>query len=993
MGLPKKFDRVNAAIAAGVWLTSLILYVKTQSPTLSFWDCGEFIACSYILGIPHPPGTPTYILFGRLASMIPIFDDIAARINLLSGLCSSIAAMFGYLLGVRVLRQWFRNSRGWYNRLLIYAGAAAGAMFLAFSRTQWNNGVEAEVYGMSMLLMFAIAWLTMIYLEHRDSRFANKIMLLAVYLAFLGIGVHLTTLLILPITIVAFTLKKDTPTRYWFILGAFFAVELYLILALSSFPGEVKYFVPAIICGIVFIFYMLSFERIPWQLLVVGLGFVLSAIPGVARLLEFKGNVYHVVGVVGFIALIIFGLYLIFDHLRRKRSDIETVEGALVAGIFVLVAALLSGISQLGLQNGLEGYHVFMVITVLLGLSISMFIWRYISLPILVAMVGPSMIILGVREFFWGTIISAGVVIVLGLVWKVSGWRTALFIIVMAAAGYSTHLFPPIRSAMKPYINENNPSSSLQATIDFYERKQYGSQSMTERMFKRRGEWENQFGEQIRMGFWGFFEDQYGFPDKGFVVAAILGLLGIWEACRRRPEMGVYLTVLLLVTTVGLVLYMNFADGARQTPYDAWLEVRDRDYFFTPGFMLFGLLMGMGITALVQLVCEFTRYFTPIARKLIWYTIPVLFLLPVQTVADNYFYCDRSRNHIAYDYAWNILQSCEPNAVLLTYGDNDTFPLWCMQEVFGVRRDVKTVCCALANGTWYIKQVRDYMGLDIGWSDQEIDDLRPYRTKDGKTFRLQDMVADAIMARNASKRPIHFSLLANPGSRRYDGVQIDSLLEMNGLTYHLTGTPVKEGIRVNVESNTDLMIKSGKLKYEGWTDPGVFRDEMTERSVAGVADRFMALAEALIKESRWKEASDVLEFAADSVYKNQDAIETLMSVVAETGDTARLYAIMREYPGADSQMTARIMSRAFQRVGNGAGAREALLQLIEKYPKNREALDELMKLYIADKDVAAMISVLETWMQNNPNDKEVAGALAELKKQLEQVRPKGDTTP
>ena len=139
MGLPKKFDRVNAAIGAAVWLTSLILYVRTQSPTMSFWDCGEFVACSYILGIPHPPGTPTYILFARLATMIPIFDDVAARVNLLSGLCSSLAALFGYLLGVRVLRHWFLNSPGRYSRFLIYAGAAAGALFFACSRTQARN--------------------------------------------------------------------------------------------------------------------------------------------------------------------------------------------------------------------------------------------------------------------------------------------------------------------------------------------------------------------------------------------------------------------------------------------------------------------------------------------------------------------------------------------------------------------------------------------------------------------------------------------------------------------------------------------------------------------------------------------------------------------------------------------------------------------------------------------------------------------------------------
>jgi uncharacterized membrane protein YiaA len=992
MGLPKKFDRVNAAIAAAVWLTSLIMYVLTQAPTMSFWDCGEFIACSYILGIPHPPGTPTYILFARLATMMPTFDDIAARVNVFSGLCSSLAVLFAYLLGVRVLRQWFEKTPDRYGRFLIYAGAASGSLFLAFGRTQWGNAVEAEVYGMSMLIMFAIAWLTMVFLEHRETLFGNKIMLLAVYLAFLGIGVHMTTLLILPITIVAFSLKKDTPAKFWFILAAFFAVELYLILALSSLPGEIPFYLPVIVCGIVYIFYMLSFERIAWQLVAVGGGFFATTTPGIALAFELKQPLFTWIGLAFFAALISFGLYLIVDHRNRLRQGVEPVGGALTAGIFVVVTALLTGITKLGLQNGPDGYHVFLFLSIVLAVSLGVFIWRYINLPILIALVGPTMIILGVREFFWGTLISAAIILVLGLIWKVSGWRTALFVLVMAVTGYSTHLFPPIRSSLDPYINENNPSESLDATIDFYERKQYGSQSMTERMFKRRGEWENQFGNHIRMGFWGFFQEQYGFPRWTFAIAVLLGLLGLWEACRRRPEMGVYLTVLLLVATAGLVLYMNFADGVRQTPYDAWTEVRDRDYFFTPGFMLFGLLMGLGITAAVQLTRDLTQRFSAVPRNAILYTVPVLFLLPVETAAVNHYYCDRSDVYIPYDYAYNILQSCEPNAVLLTYGDNDTFPLWCMQEVYGVRRDVKSVCCALANGTWYIKQVRNYMGLELGWTEQEIDDLRPFRTQDGKSFRLQDMVADAVIAHNSSKRPIQFSLLANPGSRRYYGDQIDSLLEMRGLTYILTRGPAASGVRVPIESNAGLLMKSGKLMYRGWTDPTVYRDEMTQRSIAGVTDRFMALAEVMMREKRWVEAADVLTFVADSVDRSTEVIETLLSVVAETGDSARLETFKRDFPEADSQMIALASARARNRAGD-ATAKDSLRALLEKYPDYRDGLDELMKIYIAERDFAGMVGALETWMRHNPNDKDVQDALTQLRSELERVKSRGGDTP
>jgi hypothetical protein len=281
MGLPKKFDRVNAAVAAAVWLVSVVVYVRTQAPTLSFWDCGEFIACSYIFGIPHPPGTPTFLLFGRLATLIPTFTDIAARVNFLSGFCSSLAAMFSYLLGVRIVRRWFSGDGSTYNRLLIYAGPAAGALFLAFGKTQWGNSVEAEVYGMSMLLLFAIAWLTMVYFDNQDTVTGTKVLLVAVYLAYLGIGVHMTTFLVLPISIVVFVLKKNTPLKYWFLVATFFCIELYLIFALSAYPGEIPFYLPVTVAGIFFILFMLSFERVPWQMLVSGAGFVLTSIPAV----------------------------------------------------------------------------------------------------------------------------------------------------------------------------------------------------------------------------------------------------------------------------------------------------------------------------------------------------------------------------------------------------------------------------------------------------------------------------------------------------------------------------------------------------------------------------------------------------------------------------------------------------------------------------------------------------------------------------------------
>ena len=151
----------------------------------------------------------------------------------------------------------------------------------------------------------------------------------------------------------------------------------------------------------------------------------------------------------------------------------------------------------------------------------------------------------------------------------------------------------PIRSAHSPRIDENDTSRSYKNFVDFLERRQYGQQSMVDRIFLRRGEWSNQFGRHPHMGFWSYFEEQYSAPGPVFTFFLGLGILGLYALVRKRIAIGVPLLALMMICSVGLVLYMNFADG---TQYgvpgtgNSYLEVRNRDYFFTPAFVFFGVV-------------------------------------------------------------------------------------------------------------------------------------------------------------------------------------------------------------------------------------------------------------------------------------------------------------------------------------------------------------------------------------------------------------------
>ena len=162
------------------------------------------------------------------------------------------------------------------------------------------------------------------------------------------------------------------------------------------------------------------------------------------------------------------------------------------------------------------------MISALFALILLAVLWKHINWSILIAVGGSSLIVFGIKPFVYGMLVSAVILVVGGLLKYLPGWKISLMIIFMAVAGFSVHVYIPIRSAEQPVINENNPSKDLTTTINYLERKQYGSMSMTERMFKRRSEWVNQFGMHRRMGYWGFFSEQYGINGVKFVFILYL---------------------------------------------------------------------------------------------------------------------------------------------------------------------------------------------------------------------------------------------------------------------------------------------------------------------------------------------------------------------------------------------------------------------------------------------------------------------------------------
>ncbi len=808
---PEKFDKTNAFVAGLVLLISFIVYALTVQKSIPFWDCGEFIACAYILGIPHPPGTPLFMLIGRIFSIIPFVEDISYRINYISVISSAITAMFSYLLTVRIVGYFFGDEKDQpLNRLIAYVGGFAGGLFVAFSRTNWSNAVEAEVYGLALALTVMIVWLTVKYFEDRGTVRASRDMILVFYLALLGVGLHMTVFIIVPVIAIFYIIKREATPRDWAMVCGFIMAELLLIFLLAGTDVDIN---------------------------------------------------------------------------ERSR-----------------LFFLLSGI---------------------LGLVLVAMLFRKINWALLLAIASACSVMVGFELYLKITALSFVLMIILGLLshkykWNIH-WKTGLAILFVGVLGMSVHLYIPIRSTLKPRIDENGPArgwpNDWRQFINFLDRKQYGQTSMLDRMFDRRGKWENQFGRHANMGFWSYFEDQYS--RGGWVFIAIffaLGLLGMIVAIQKRLEIGLPFFTLFIVCSVGLVLYMNFADGTQYDfrTGDAYQEVRNRDYFFTPTFVFFGIAIGMGVSALMVII---RNRLVSISEKLAnnsVYATALLGLLPVVSLAHSYHANDRSKNFIPYIYAANILDTCEPNAILFTSGDNDTFPLWAIQEVYDYRKDVRVVNLSLLNTDWYVEQMKNRYDVPIMleddqilWNEYEVQPgvttLRPekkffdkprgrqtYLQADryqGGIVKVQDMMVDHIVLENKWEAPIFFSSPPYGESP----LKLRDRSTALGVIYRLDRNPPDN--LVDVESGYNLFMN--EYEYDGYQDRTVYRDENATGVFVTMGVNATRIYDELMRTGDTTRAIGVLEKLMKVYPEYWQSALILSALHDRNGDSAKADSVMQ----------------------------------------------------------------------------------------------------
>jgi hypothetical protein len=793
---------INRAIAVLVFLVALIQFLLTVQPSVSFWDCGEFIASSYSLQVPHPPGAPLFLILGRLFSMIPFGANIAYRVNIISVLTSAFSVLFLYLIVVKLIENYRGKEPGSFiEGISTYAAAAIGALAFSFSDTFWFNGVEAEVYASSTFLFSFIVWLILLWNEKADEKNNEKYLLMIAYLVGLSTGVHLMSVLTIVPVVMVIVFRKYVQddeackkTGYIFLGQA----AIFLLVAVALWAGQKSTSAPS----------PEEYNAFDSKFLWIMIG--ISAVYMAAfRKKLFNRNSFYIPLIVGGIALMV------------------TYPG--------IVKLLTEGVRFIGGDNIVIDLTVITAIFAILGYAI------------------------------YRSVVNKKATLNLILV-------SLLFIIL----GFTSYSMVIVRANKHTPMNENEPDN-FSELVSYLNREQYGEFPTWKRRFSAepfqqgiytsyksdldfllKYQMDHMFNRYL---FWNFIGRQGWVQDDGvkwgqlYGIPFLIGLFGIYFHFKKNWKMATVFLVMFIFQGYLTAFYQN-----QQQP-----QPRERDYFYVGAFFVYSIWIALGVKGLVELARDYLKKssLTTISTFAIL-GLGIIFI-PVNMARTNWFTHDRSKNWVPWDFAYNMLQSCAPNAILFTNGDNDTFPLWYMQDVEGVRRDIRIANLSLINTAWYIRQLKNeepYGALKVPmtYTDEMIDNLQPVRwnPRNVSIPVPPDILNKYTVVDTSIESPVPESFV-----EKY-GVMDSTIIKTGKLTWRMNNTISYGDIKaVRVQ---DLMIKD-IVEANKWQRPIYFASTCSEDSKIGLQDYLIieGLASRLIPVKRRSNQ----EFVNENIMRRQ----------------------------------------------------------------------------------------------------------------------------
>ncbi len=680
----KKFTMWHRISALLALLVSAVTYLLTIEPSASFWDCGEFIASSYKLEVGHPPGNPVFQLIARFFTMFGDNMHAAILVNAMSALCSALTIFFLYLTIVWFVKRVVKPSAdGTYTvsqAIAILGSGLVGALAYCFSDTFWFSAVEGEVYAMSSLFTAAVFWLMTVWYDRADRPNSLKWVVLIAFLMGLSIGVHLLNLLMIPALVFMYyyRIREDRP---------------------YSFKELLKIFLVGVV-----ILALVLFIIIPW-------------IPKMAAysdlfFVNVLGLPYNSGAAFFMVALLALCFWGLFVTLKKQKRFLNT---ALLCFTTILIGFSVFSIDIIRscAKTPTNEYQPDNAFTLVRYLSRE----QYGSTPLLYGQYYDAPFELTTSKY-WAPLdgkykkvdgpvdakyFSEGKML-FPRMWSSSpdGRYEEFYEYYTGGKGTklqgSTHRKPTMGANLRYFFDyQMNWMYWRYFMWNFVGRQNQIHAPNPGDIFH--GNWESgvKFIDDFRLG------DQSDAPealagDKGknhyYFLPLLLGLLGLFFQF-DKDKRGCWLNFLMFfMTGIAIVIYLN------QPPY----QVRERDYAYAGSFYFFCVWIGMAVAAIYGLAEKVLngKGTAPVAALV---SVACL-CVPVLMAAQNWDDHDRSNRRTAVEMASNYLNSVGENGILVTHGDNDTFPLWYAQEVEDVRPDVRICNTSLLGTDWHIDQMK-----------------------------------------------------------------------------------------------------------------------------------------------------------------------------------------------------------------------------------------------------------------------------------------------
>ena len=743
------FKKYNTILGWLAFAVALITYTLTVEPTMSFWDCGEYIATSAKLEVGHPPGAPLFQMIGAFFAMFASSKEtVALMVNMMSVFSSAFTILFLFWSSTIILKKVVAHysELNKSNEIAILGSSFVGALTFAFSDSFWFNAVEAEVYAMATLLIAALLWLGLRWEEDMNTPRGNRWLLLISLVVGMSFGVHFMALLTIPsIGFLYFFKNYKKVTVKNFILANIIIVAILLFIFKLLLPYTLAFF------GKTEIFFVnslgLPFDSGSIFLLL----FIIATFYfGLRYTTKKEQPFYNTILLSILFVLVGFSTWMMLPVRANANTPINENKPSDAAEVLAYYNREQYGVNPLfygpqytdkfagldpttpyldkapnyernyktgkyeivnnyknGEQNTDNAHKAFLPR-----------MWSTDNIENYMNLTNPPKFRINPDYSEEKELVDI-----------VSEFRNAYARKKVDNNGYYSFL-----KAYGEYLIVDKPTTfdNLEFMVEFqfgYMYVRYLLWNFAGRQNDIQGRYDNldgnwlsgiKFIDEIHLG------SQSDLPDdvknnKGrnvyFFLPLIIGLIGLMYHAQRELKSFYVLLALFLFTGIALKIYLN------ERPF----EPRERDYALVGSFYVFAMWVGFGVYAIYEIVKE--KLNPRIAAPLV---IGICLLAsPILMATQNWDDHDRSDKYTAIAMAKQYLNSCEPNAILFTIGDNDTFPLWYAQEIEGVRTDVKVCCTSLLMTDWYIDQMKNKTyqseGLPISFKhEQYVDGTRDY---------------------------------------------------------------------------------------------------------------------------------------------------------------------------------------------------------------------------------------------------------------------------